>query len=94
MSESAYEHILVSREGALGTIAFNRPQVLNAFHNDLMHETLRAVAELNADDSVEVIIVRGEGRAFSAGFDLKAASERKMEDVQDWEAQMGLQLFW
>jgi enoyl-CoA hydratase len=88
---SSYEHILVSRNGPLGTIAFNRPRVLNAFHNELMHETLRAVAELNADDTVEVIIVRGEGRAFSAGFDLKAASDRKMEDVQDWEAQMGLQ---
>ena len=88
---ASYEHILVSRSGAIGTIAFNRPRVLNAFHNELMHETLAAVAELNADDAVEVIIVRGEGRAFSAGFDLKAASGRKMEDVQDWEAQMGLQ---
>ena len=91
MSDSPYEHILVSRDGAIGTIAFNRPRVLNAFHNELMHETLRAVAELNADDAIEAIVVRGEGRAFSAGFDLKAASKRKMEDVQDWEAQMGLQ---
>lgn len=87
----SYDHILVSRDGPLGTIAFNRPRVLNAFHNDLMHETLDAMRALNADDAVEAIIVRGEGRAFSAGFDLKAASDRKMEDVQDWEAQMGLQ---
>ena len=64
MSFPPYDHILVSREGAIGTIAFNRPRVLNAFHNELMHETLAAVAELNADDAVEVIIVRGEGRAF------------------------------
>lgn len=91
MSSPTYDHILVSREGAIGTIAFNRPRVLNAFHNELMHETLAAVAELNADDAVEVIMVRGEGRAFSAGFDLKAAAGRKMADVQDWEAQMGLQ---
>ena len=87
----SYDHILVSRDGPLGTIAFNRPRVLNAFHNDLMHETLDAMRALNADDAVEAIIVRGEGRAFSAGFDLKAASARKMEDVQDWEAQMSLQ---
>ena len=87
----SYDHILVSRDGPLGAIAFNRPRVLNAFHNDLMHETLDAMRALNADDAVEAIIVRGEGRAFSAGFDLKAASDRKMEDVQDWEAQMGLQ---
>ncbi len=87
----AFEHILVERDGPIATIAFNRPRVLNAFHNELMEETLAAVRDLNADDSVEVIIVRGEGRAFSAGFDLKASAERKMEDVQDWEAQMGLQ---
>lgn len=87
----AFEHILVERDGPIATIAFNRPRVLNAFHNELMQETLSAVQELNADDNVEVIIVRGEGRAFSAGFDLKASAERRMEDVQDWEAQMGLQ---
>lgn len=86
-----YEHLLVEREGSIGTIAFNRPRVLNAFHNELMHEALAALRELNADDAIEVVIVRGEGRAFSAGFDLKASAERKMEDVQDWEAQMGLQ---
>jgi enoyl-CoA hydratase len=91
MSSPSYEHLLVSRDGAVATIAFNRPRVLNAFNNALMHETLAAVTELNADDAVEVIIVRGEGRAFSAGFDLKAAAERKMDDVQDWEAQMRLQ---
>ena len=82
-STSPYEHILVSRDGPVATIAFNRARVLNAFHNELMHETIAAVAELNADEATEAIIVRGEGRAFSAGFDLKAAAERKMEDVQD-----------
>ncbi|MCB9930790.1 MAG: enoyl-CoA hydratase/isomerase family protein [Alphaproteobacteria bacterium] len=86
-----YEHILVERDGPVATIAFNRPRVLNAFHNELMHETLAAVRDLNADAAVEVIIVRGEGRAFSAGFDLKAAASRKMDAVEDWEAQMGLQ---
>ena len=33
-----------------------------------------AMAELSADDSVLAIVVRGEGRAFSAGFDLKAGA--------------------
>ena len=87
----AFEHITVSINGPIATLAFNRPRVLNAFHNDLMHETLEAMRGLNGNESVEAIIVRGEGRAFSAGFDLKAAAEREMEDVQDWEAQMGLQ---
>jgi enoyl-CoA hydratase len=88
---SRYEFIRVSCDGPIATIIFDRARVLNAFNNKLMEETIEAVTALNRDDRFEVIMVRGEGRAFSAGFDLKAASDRKMEDVQDWEAQMGLQ---
>jgi enoyl-CoA hydratase len=88
---SRYEFIRVSCDGPIATIIFDRARVLNAFNNKLMEETIEAVTALNRDDRVEVIMVRGEGRAFSAGFYLKAASDRKMEDVQDWEAQMGLQ---
>ncbi len=87
----AYEHIALTKDSGVATLAFNRPRVLNAFHNELMHETLAAMRALNADAEVEAIIVRGEGRAFSAGFDLKAAAGRRMETVEDWEAQMGLQ---
>jgi enoyl-CoA hydratase len=87
----AYAHITVDRDEAVAVLTFNRPAVLNAFHNELMHETLDAVAALNRDDAVRVIVVRGAGRAFSAGFDLKASAERAMDDVADWERQMRLQ---
>ncbi|TXL73495.1 enoyl-CoA hydratase/isomerase family protein [Vineibacter terrae] len=87
----AYETITVERDAAVAIVTFNRPQVLNAFNNTLMHESLEAMAALNGDDAVQVIVVRGAGRAFSSGFDLKAAAERKMDDVADWERQMRLQ---
>lgn len=85
------QHIQVERDGAVAVLTFSRPQVLNAFNNELMQETLAAVSVLNADDEVRVILVRGAGRAFSAGFDLKAGGERRMDDVSDWERQMKLQ---
>ena len=44
----AFEHITVSINGPIATLAFNRPRVLNAFHNDLMHETLEAMRGLLA----------------------------------------------
>jgi enoyl-CoA hydratase len=84
-------HITVEHEEAVAILTFNRPQVLNAFNNELMHETLAAMAVLDADPSVRAIVVRGAGRAFSAGFDLKASAERVMADVADWERQMKLQ---
>lgn len=87
----SYAHITVENDGAVAVLTFNRPAVLNAFNNELMHETLDAVAALNADETTRVILVRGTGRAFSAGSDLKASAERTMEDVSDWERQMKLQ---
>lgn len=87
----AYENIIVDRDDAVAVLTFNRPDVLNAFNNELMTESLDAVAALNRDEAVRVIVVRGAGRAFSAGFDLKASAERKMDDVSAWERQMRLQ---
>jgi len=83
--------IKIERRDTIAILTFNRPEVLNAFNNELMETTIEAVNDLNQDDSVRVIVVQGAGRAFSPGFDLKASAERKMESVQDWEAQMKLQ---
>lgn len=85
------QHITVEHDGAVAVLTFNRPAVLNAFNNELMRETLDAVAALNASGTTRAIVVRGAGRAFSAGFDLKAGGDRVMEDVSDWERQMKLQ---
>ena len=87
----ASQHITVEYDEAVAILTFNRPQVLNAFNNDLMHETLAAMAVLDADPAVRAIVVRGAGRAFSAGFDLKASADRVMADISDWERQMQLQ---
>ncbi len=85
------ENVTIEKDGAIAVLTFNRPEVLNAFDNPTMQSTIDLVAELNADDTVRVIVVRGAGRAFSAGFDLKASAKREMAGVQDWERQMQLQ---
>ena len=54
----------------------------------MMEKTIQAVNALNNDDTIHAILVHGEGRAFSPGFDLKAAAERKMNNVNDWEKQL------
>ena len=81
-------HIRIERDGALASLVFNRPQVLNAFNNEMMDECRAALAELADDDGVRAILVRGEGRAFSAGFDMKAAAERDMSTVDHVRRQM------
>ena len=66
----AYETLLLSRAGRRLTISFNRPDFMNAV-NLKMHEELAEVFSFaNADKQSDVIVLTGEGRAFSAGGDL------------------------
>ncbi|MEM7255020.1 MAG: enoyl-CoA hydratase/isomerase family protein [Pseudomonadota bacterium] len=87
----SYEFIAVDVVEEIATLTFNRPRVLNAFNNELMQESLDAIRMLGARDDVAAIIVTGEGRAFSAGFDLKASGERALDSVDKVRDQMSLQ---
>jgi enoyl-CoA hydratase len=82
----AYRAIKVEQRGRVAILTFNRPEVLNAFNGALVEETGEALAKLGADDGVLAIVVRGEGRAFSAGFDLKESAARQINGVEDWRA--------
>lgn len=65
-----YETILFEKSDGVATIALNRPKVLNAFDGK-MHEEMRvALDEVDGDDEVRAVVLRGEGRGFSAGADL------------------------
>jgi len=83
--------IVTSIEDGVGYLTFNRPKSLNAFNNELMRQSIDAMDGFAADDAVKAVIVRGAGRAFSAGFDLKASGERKLDGVDKVRAQMALQ---
>lgn len=68
--------VLVENEGAVRTLRLNRPDVLNAF-NDEMLATLGQEAKAAAkDDSVRCVVVAAAGRAFCSGQDLDSVKER------------------
>jgi 2-(1,2-epoxy-1,2-dihydrophenyl)acetyl-CoA isomerase len=69
-SDTLYETILVERTGATTTIALNRPKKLNAFDGTMHEELYDALGEAAEDDGVRCIVLRGDGRGFSAGADL------------------------
>ncbi len=63
--------VLVEREDALAIVTLNRPEALNALSRALRNAIYRTFDELAKDTSVEVAILTGAGRAFTAGLDLK-----------------------
>ncbi len=70
-----YQTIKVEKMDGIAKITLNRPQRLNAITLELLDELRRALNELEFDDDVRVVIITGEGKAFSAGLDLQAVSE-------------------
>lgn len=65
-----YETILYGKKDRIARITLNRPEKLNAINRTLATELEQAVIEANADPEVHVIVLKGAGRAFCAGFDL------------------------
>lgn len=63
--------VLLHRDGPVATILLSRPEVLNAQTPQMWDALRRFGKELGGD--VRVVVVRGEGRSFSAGIDLKVA---------------------
>lgn len=67
----AYEHLSVEVEGGVAAVTLNRPDRLNALNARRITELNDFFGGLGADSSVRVVILRGAGRAFCAGLDLK-----------------------
>jgi enoyl-CoA hydratase len=65
-----FETILYEKEGGKARITLNRPEKLNALSMRLQRELNTALWEADNDAAVHVIIIRGAGRAFCAGYDL------------------------
>lgn len=69
-----FETILYEKDGGVCRITLNRPEKLNALSFKLQKELSDALWEADNDTQVRVIVLRGAGRAFSAGYDLTPMS--------------------
>lgn len=66
------EPVLLSQiKDGVCKLTLNRPKALNAFNEELLSELARAMDQAAADQNTRVVVLTGEGRAFSAGVDLK-----------------------
>jgi enoyl-CoA hydratase len=77
MTPSAFDTVRVEIDGAVGSLVLNRPERLNAINDRMLDESQRALEILERDDSVRVIVVKGEGRAFCVGYDLQRPTNER-----------------
>jgi enoyl-CoA hydratase len=66
----AYEHIELNRDGHVATLKLNRPDTRNAMSIAMGDEVQHAVEAVRGDADIRVLVITGEGRAFSSGGDL------------------------
>lgn len=69
--DAHYETLELRRDGGLLWLVLNRPHVLNALSRTLVDELHEVLDMLHDDQSLRVVVLRGAGRAFCAGLDLK-----------------------
>jgi len=72
----AYTTLLVDTQDGVTTLTLNRPQVLNAFNNEMAEEMLAALKAAERDSATRCLVLTGAGRGFCAGQDLEALRAR------------------
>lgn len=82
--QTAFSTIRFSVEGGIAEVRLNRPEVLNAINGAMIADIGRALDLAEADPAVRAIVVTAEGRAFSAGFDLKESAARGDTSPAQW----------
>lgn len=73
---AGYETITVEKRGPVDWLTLNRPEVLNAISVDMVHELDDYFGRLYDDRETRVVVMRGAGRAFCAGLDIKDRAGR------------------
>jgi enoyl-CoA hydratase len=79
-----FECIIYEKSEGIATVKLNRPSVLNAMNKQLWIEIQAALEDAKRDVDVRVLIITGEGRAFSTGADLKESRTRSLEAYREY----------
>ncbi|MCG8384172.1 MAG: enoyl-CoA hydratase/isomerase family protein [Cytophagales bacterium] len=88
----SYEHIEVLVEDDLAYLVFNRPGQLNAMNRKMMGEIIKGIEEINLNEQVKAAVIKGNGRAFMAGADIKEYAAQTHQEFQSFQ-QNGKKLY-
>ena len=88
-----HEFMRLEKEGKLAWLTFTRERHLNAMNNVCTVQINKIATVLNEDPGVRVVIIRGQGRAFSTGIDLKELAADRIEMVYHHRWERALRIF-
>jgi enoyl-CoA hydratase len=78
------ECVIYDKQDGVAIIRLNRPQVLNAMNKRLWLDMQAALDDAREDEQIKVVVITGEGRAFSTGADLKESKTRSIDAYRDY----------
>ena len=84
MNAPVFETLLFEVRGHVVLVSLNRPERLNAMNRTMLRELNEACDLIEADDSIFVAVLTGEGKSFSSGFDLKEQAENTPTGFAEW----------
>lgn len=77
------EVVHVQYEGNIATVTMNRPEAMNAVNIQMMEELEEVFRDLKERTDIQIVLLKGEGRAFSAGGDIKQMLSNELTDRMD-----------
>jgi enoyl-CoA hydratase len=79
-----YETLLYAKTNGVALVTLNRPRVLNAMNQQLWIDLQSALDDARTDIEIKVVVLTGQGRAFSSGADLKESKTRTLEAYRSY----------
>lgn len=79
----SYETILFEVKDGIANLTLNRPDVFNAFNEQLSNDVNDALKKTSKDKSIRVLVITGAGKAFCSGQDLKAIAGSKNRSLSE-----------
>jgi len=80
----SYATIRLDKKDGIGYLTLNRPEVRNAFNQEMIDELRDALRHIDKDVEIRVLIITGAGKAFQAGADIAELSVMSPMDILRW----------
>lgn len=87
-----FKYLIVEREDKIVKVTINKPKSLNALNSELLTELNKCMYQISIDESVDVVVITGEGKAFVAGADIAEMKDLSAPEAHAF-AKLGMDTF-